>query len=282
MKNIFARIFFLSILCPTLSWANDKSNFTLFNPVPQEMLRPLSADRPDFTESPYTVDAGHFQLEMDFVNAVIDDSKDSDLNSASVMPFNFKMGLTENTDFQIVFEPYINEHQKDKILGKSTNKEGVGDLTLRFKQNFFGNDSGDIALGSLYTLVLPTNQHDLGGENVQGGIAFPFAIGLEKGWSIGIMPQFDLVEDQNGNPDSYHVEFLETFTVSKSLTDEFGFYTEVVSISSTESDTDWTGVGVGGIFYAIDKNTQLDLSLAVGLTEDYPDFNPYTGITKRF
>src|SRR5213594_318437 len=58
------------------SWASvpgetaskDKSSYTIFNPVPHDLMRELSPDRPDKTESPYTVDAGHFQLEMDFVN----------------------------------------------------------------------------------------------------------------------------------------------------------------------------------------------------------------------
>lgn len=34
----------------------DKSQFSLFNPTPRELWRDLSADRPDFTESPITVD----------------------------------------------------------------------------------------------------------------------------------------------------------------------------------------------------------------------------------
>ena len=39
--------------------------YHLFAPVPRSAMRPLSTDRPDTTESPYTVDAGHFQMEMD-------------------------------------------------------------------------------------------------------------------------------------------------------------------------------------------------------------------------
>jgi hypothetical protein len=31
-------------------------------------MRELSADRPDKTDCPFTVDAGHFQVEMDFAN----------------------------------------------------------------------------------------------------------------------------------------------------------------------------------------------------------------------
>jgi hypothetical protein len=41
----------------------DKSGYHLFRPTPRELMRELSTDRPDQTESAYTVDAGHVQLE---------------------------------------------------------------------------------------------------------------------------------------------------------------------------------------------------------------------------
>ena len=40
----------------------DKAQYTLFNPTPPQWLREMSTDRPDKTESPYTVDAVHFQI----------------------------------------------------------------------------------------------------------------------------------------------------------------------------------------------------------------------------
>src|SRR5512140_1526866 len=43
----------------------DKSGYNLFHPTPHDLMRELTPDRPDKTESPYTVDAGHLQLEMD-------------------------------------------------------------------------------------------------------------------------------------------------------------------------------------------------------------------------
>ena len=43
----------------------DKAKYHLLNPTPREQMREMSTDRPDKTESPYTVDAGHFQIESD-------------------------------------------------------------------------------------------------------------------------------------------------------------------------------------------------------------------------
>ena len=44
----------------------SKSAYTLFSPTPRDMMRELAADRPDTTESPFTVDAGHYQFELSF------------------------------------------------------------------------------------------------------------------------------------------------------------------------------------------------------------------------
>src|SRR5262245_25948677 len=55
--------------------APDKSIYNLFNPTPRDLMREMSTDRPDQTESPYTVDAGHFQMEMDLGIATFDRDK---------------------------------------------------------------------------------------------------------------------------------------------------------------------------------------------------------------
>ena len=45
----------------------DKSQYWLFNPTPDSLLREMTTDRPDLTESPFTVDAGHVQFETTIV-----------------------------------------------------------------------------------------------------------------------------------------------------------------------------------------------------------------------
>ncbi len=43
-----------------------KQRYNLFHPTPKDSLREMDPDRPNVTESPYTVDAGHVQYEADF------------------------------------------------------------------------------------------------------------------------------------------------------------------------------------------------------------------------
>ena len=52
----------------------DKSGYNLFRPTPDALLREMATDRPDRTESAYTVDAGHYQIEMDLLTYTYDRS----------------------------------------------------------------------------------------------------------------------------------------------------------------------------------------------------------------
>jgi hypothetical protein len=48
---------------PASTPAPDKSHYTLFNPTPVDLRRPYNTDRPSKTDSPFTIDAGVFQIE---------------------------------------------------------------------------------------------------------------------------------------------------------------------------------------------------------------------------
>ena len=78
-------------------------------------MRELSPDRPDETESPYTVDAGHYQLEMDFANFTYDKSGGTTTKAWDVGDFNFKAGLLNNVDVQFVYDNYLNVQTKDEF-----------------------------------------------------------------------------------------------------------------------------------------------------------------------
>src|SRR5678809_1276965 len=89
----------------------DKSAFNLFNPVPENLMRELAPDRPDQTESPYTVDAGHFQLEMDLVSYTHDHDRsgggDVRTDAWSVAPLNLKLGLLNQVDIQFLLDTQV-------------------------------------------------------------------------------------------------------------------------------------------------------------------------------
>jgi hypothetical protein len=47
--------------------AQEKGRYSLFDPTPDQLLRDMTTDRPDTTESPFTVDAGRLQVETNLL-----------------------------------------------------------------------------------------------------------------------------------------------------------------------------------------------------------------------
>src|ERR1039457_800893 len=128
----------------------DKSGYNVLNPTPDEYMRELNADRPDKTDCPFTVDAGHFQVEMDFANMTYNrpNSERGNVRSTAVeiAPVNLKVGLLNNLDFQLVFTSYRWEKTDNQDNGTINQKAGFDGITPRFKVNIVGNESGFFAL----------------------------------------------------------------------------------------------------------------------------------------
>src|SRR3954468_22957179 len=83
--------------------SSDKSAYNLFRPVPADQLRDLEPDRPDKTESPYTVDPGHLQVEMDLAAYTRDrhnpERADVRFDSWSFANTSIRVGLLKNLEF---------------------------------------------------------------------------------------------------------------------------------------------------------------------------------------
>src|SRR3954468_7562387 len=164
MKSAFRALALLGFI-PLLSVAGehpDKSGYDLFHPTPQNAMREMETDRPDKTESPITVDAGHYQLEMDLATYTADRSKHEKVDAWGIAPVNLKIGVFSNLDLQLVVETYNVEETTDRDTGHTKRASGFGDTTMRAKYNFWGNDGGPTAFAVMPFLKLPTASHDLG------------------------------------------------------------------------------------------------------------------------
>src|SRR5512139_7825 len=68
--------------------------------------RPLATDRPDRTESPFSVPRGWMQIEADLVSHGEFQRGDETLTLTSAGAFNLKYGLTHRMDAQLLFSPW--------------------------------------------------------------------------------------------------------------------------------------------------------------------------------
>ena len=263
----------------------DKSRYQLFNPTPRSELREMSTDRPDKTESAYTVDAGHFQFETDLLSYAHDRDKsgggDSRTDAYAIAPVNLKLGLLNNVDLQLMLDTYNYARVRDRVSGTVEKKSGFGDVTARLKVNFWGNDGGPTALAMMPFVKLPSNQDSLGNDAVEGGVIFPMAVELPAGWSMGLMTEVDFLRGEPGDG-RYHASFVNSITFAHDIWGKLGGYVEFFSEVSAERGSRWIGTVDLGLTYALTDDIQLDAGVNIGATKSADDINPFVGLSWRF
>jgi hypothetical protein len=137
--------------------APDKSQYNLFNPTPVDLRRAYNTDRPSKTDSPFTIDAGVFQIESDVANWTLNEENHVRTRTWIVGNTNFKLGLTNWMDLQVFPQFYVNTRTSSPGFGRALEQDGFGDTTVRLKINLLGNDGGKLIVGFVSSLKIPTN-----------------------------------------------------------------------------------------------------------------------------
>jgi Putative MetA-pathway of phenol degradation len=262
------------------SGAQEKDVFNLFHPTPRTLMRALVPDRPDKTESPYTVDAGHFQLEMDFANLISDRTEGVRTRTWNIAPINLKAGLCNRVDVQFLFDGYVNVRSNDRAAGGRTTESGFGDFTVRLKVNLWGDDGGPTAFALLPFVKFPTNTDGIGNDNVEGGVILPLAVKLPAGFDMGM--ETGLASLRNESDPGRHAEIVNSITFGHSLAGKLSGYGEFFSSLGTERHTSWVGTVDVGLEYALTEDIQLDCGCNFGITRSADDLNPFAGLSVRF
>lgn len=262
----------------------QKSGYTFLNPTPPEFLRELSTDRPDQTESPYTVDAGHFQLEMDVVNYTRDrdteGGADVRTQTWSITPMNLKLGLTNRVDLQLMLDTYNRVRVDDRTAGTTWKASGFGDVTTRLKVNIWGNDGGKTAFAVMPFVKWPLSASNLRNGKTEGGLIVPLGVELAEGWGLGLMTELDFVRNETNT--GYERKWVNSITVGRDLTDKVGCYLEFFAVTSSAPGFKWQGQLDIGFTYAVSANVQLDAGCNFGATKSAPDYQPFVGLSYRY
>lgn len=210
--SIFSSVF-ISSTC--YGQQESQKKFNLFNPVPKSEMRDMETDRPDVTESPYTVDAGHFQYETDLARSVRTISESQKKLTLLINQGNIKIGINGSTAVQIGFQTYGMQKQTDLSSGLISRSQGFGDINLRVKQNIIGNDKGNFVMAVLPYIKFPTSHYETESK-LEGGLIIPMLYKLPGEWNLGFQVEADRLKDED--QPSMHTEFLQTLTLSHSLT----------------------------------------------------------------
>jgi hypothetical protein len=250
-------------------------------------LRDMTTDRPDTTESPFTIDAGHVQVETNLA-AYVRSRPDVDGAVTDTFEFattNIRIGLTTNTEVNVVWQPYGSARTRSAGGAASQHASGIGGLDIRGKINLWGNDTFDnmgSALALLPFLTLPTDSDNgISPGQVEGGLIVPLALALPANFGLGL--NGGVVWVKSDGADGYHAEYLATASLAYEWNAKLGTYYEVAATFNTGDPRSDSVVLLGtGVTYAMSENLQLDAGVNFGVTDAADRINPFIGISRRF
>jgi hypothetical protein len=265
----------------------DKSRHSLLNPTPDRTLRDLTTDRPDLTESPFTVDAGRLQIETNMFgySRSRPDQDGTISRTYDYATTNFRIGVASSAEFNVVVKPYGVIRTQPLDPSEATRHSGIGGVGLRAKINLWGNDSfgrpGTTALALLPFLTLPTDRDNgVSPDDTEGGLIVPFAMKLTDRLGFGLNGGFHVVRNDEGA--GTHIEWLSSASLSYEWTERFSTYYEMAGRVGAPGARGGTGIIATGFTYKLSKNVQLDGGINIGVTDAADRISPFVGISARF
>lgn len=246
-------------LAHILNWTKMKSHYTyqialglliLSLAVPCAFAQDtIITDRPDFTESGVSVPRGKIQIEGGF--GVVDLGNSSVLSLPETL---VRIGLQHGFELRIGVPNYED--------GNSAS--GIGDVSigakLEIKDLLDGWQTAVIA-----TLQLPTGEEEIGSDHVSAEVILAGGKDLNEVYSFGTQ----IFAGLSGSDDGTDAEVGGTVVVSRPVTESLSSFLELATSIQDTGDTEL--LLHGGMVYLIQHNLQIDVHLAVGLTDESPD-----------
>ncbi|WP_216679450.1 transporter [Hymenobacter siberiensis] len=241
----------------------DKNQFSLFRPTPRKYMRPMVPDRPGITESPYSVDAGHFQYETDALRLLTRREGTAYGHDWYINHALAKIGLTNRTDLQVGLDSYTDTRNYDDAdPGQRTVARGLGDLNLRLKHTLVGDDNSRWALGLIGYVTLPTGG-PRGDGAVEYGAVLPVVYQLTKPWSIGGQVATQVYWDRETH--SRYLQLTPTFTTDYQFTKFVQAFVELVGYRDVRQSY-WLSSINTGVQLDVSDNVQLDFGTHLPIT----------------
>lgn len=214
----------------------------------------LITDRPDATESPYTVGKGNFQIETGAFRTTYDDNG-TDVAETVFNTALLRYGLGERFELRLGWDySQLEETRNNQSLFNAT---GLTPMLLGAKVELADEDGWIPQIGLLGHLRLPfTAISEFQPENTGMEFFFSFDHTLSEKSGIAYNLGARLIDDQP-------IEYVYTLAYGYSITDNWGAYAEVYGAVSENGATPF--LWDAGITYLVNNNLQLDATIGTGI-----------------
>jgi hypothetical protein len=245
-------------------------------------LREFTTDRPDVTESPFTINAGHIQIETTLFGYTRSprDAAGVVTDAYEFGTTNLRIGVTERLELNVVWQPYGIVDPR----GGGITERGIGSVDLRAKLNLWGNDGlarpGDTAFALLPYVTLPTDSNNgIGTNEVAFGLIVPLSVQLGGGFGLGLNAAANFTRERSGIP--YDAAVLTSASLGYEWTDKLATYAEAVWEFSRGAEGDVVTLDTG-VTYALGPNWQVDAGVNIGVSSAADPLAPFIGLSARF
>lgn len=261
---------------------SDKSQYSLFDPTPDGALRSFSTDRPLNAFTPYTVDAGRYQIESDFVFFGQSGDRITTTRTVQALDPEIRVGLTRFLEFNVVTAGIQTDRTTSDRTGRTLSRDtGTGAVTLRARYNVVGDDAGPYAFTLIPFVSVPSGDGHFGNRKVEGGLTAPLGLSLPYDFTLILQSQVQAVHDGSA---ALYASFTDVAYLQHAIpgVEDLSGVVEFTANNNADRHVADTYTFDTALAYLVDKNTQIDVGAFVGLNRAAPDFQIVAGIVHRF
>jgi hypothetical protein len=233
------------------------------------------------TNGPYTVDPGHWLLEVGLFEYTRDryNSAGIRLDGFALGDTDVRLGVTSFAEIDALFTAYTYILTRVRNGGAEQRQGGFSDLTLRSKINIFGDDGGRFAIGVIPALTFPSGADGVGARGFAGGIGLPVQIALPADFQLTFESIVQTIHEPGGGS---HFDYPNSVSLGHAITKKLSTYVEFATDASTAAHTSWIGTVDTALVYQPVDNWQLDAGVNIGVTKAANDLFTFVGAAWRY
>ena len=237
--------------------------------------RELATDRPDATETPYTVKPGKVQVEASMAACGRDRPGGELTEEWDPAPAHVGIGLTRNAEPGVFVPPQLRRTESVRG-GPATTVRGEGDTVRRGKINFRGNDGEGPGFGSMVKVKLPTAAAGLGNHRTERAQTLPVTFEAGAGRDGAAMTA---VEWARTDPGRRKAVWMNTVSFARNPGAGWGTFPEAVPVTGDGRHRLLANVAATR---RLTPELQSDAGGSVGVSRTAPDLGVFAGFARRF
>lgn len=244
------RWLFISCMLVNVSIAQDKAS--------------LITDRPDFTESAFTIQPDRMQLELGYTYRESDNG--DEVRTHSFPETLLRIGLVEDWELRLGWGGYAFAENNEDI---------ANDLSVGIKWVLTPQDGWHPRLALLVEMTVPTGHGD---TDVDPTVKLLWSYDLDEKNSLsGNLGIAAITQDSDR-----FAQGSASISWGHSLDDKWGMYTEYFTTFPAADDEDAAHTINGGLVYLVNDDLQLDAFVGFGLNDQADELIAGIGFAYRF